>query len=128
MTTKAIASECGADFYPMNSAVGFAHCLQLGVDGIEFDVHLTADEKVVVQHDYRLNKYITRDAAGNWLTTTGAAICQLTSDELSHYGYRQIPAQFCTSQELPTLPTCRPNPGPASCRVNPSVSRQRPTH
>lgn len=105
MATKAIASECGADFYPMNSAVGFAHCLQLGVDGIEFDVHLTADAKVVVQHDYRLNKHITRDLEGNWLPSTGAALCELTSDELSRYDVgRYRPG----STEAKTYPQYRP--------------------
>jgi len=105
MATKAIASECGADFYPMNSAVGFAHCLQLGVDGIEFDVHLTADDKVVVQHDYRLNKHITRDLDGNWLPSTGAALCQLTSNELSRYDVGRYQAD---STEAKIYPEYRP--------------------
>lgn len=82
---KRIASECGAAHYPQNTAVGFTHCLTLGVEGIEFDVHLTSDNCVVVQHDARLNKRITRDAKGEWLAVHGPALCDMTSTELEQY-------------------------------------------
>ena len=101
MAAKSIASECGADFYPQNSAIGFAHCLQLGVDGIEFDVHLTADDEVVVQHDYRLNKHITRDPAGNWLGSTGPALSKLTSNELSRYDIGRYQANSAAAKTYP---------------------------
>jgi glycerophosphoryl diester phosphodiesterase len=37
--------------HPENSLPGFRHALELGADGIELDVHLTADGVVVVHHD-----------------------------------------------------------------------------
>jgi glycerophosphoryl diester phosphodiesterase len=42
--------------YPENSIPGFLAALELGADGIEFDVHLTADDDVIVHHDYRLGR------------------------------------------------------------------------
>lgn len=64
MKTKLIASECATGLYPMNTLSGFNYCLDSGVDGIEFDVHLSRDGHVVVQHDYLLNRRITRNAGG----------------------------------------------------------------
>jgi len=80
-----VASECGAALYPQNSLGGFRHCLDMNVDGIEFDVHLSRDGEVVVQHDYRLNKRITRHVNGDWLKNTGPALCELTLAELAQY-------------------------------------------
>ena len=65
--------------------MGFRYCLDARVDGIEFDVHLSADGEVIVQHDYRINTDITRDAVGNWLQRPGKFICELTSEELRGY-------------------------------------------
>jgi glycerophosphoryl diester phosphodiesterase len=42
--------------YPENSIPAFRAALELGADGVEFDVHLTADDDVVVHHDYRLGR------------------------------------------------------------------------
>ena len=70
MKPKVVASECCAGLHPQNTLKGFEFCLASGVDGIEFDVHLTRDGYVVVQHDYFLNQHITRDASGRWLRDT----------------------------------------------------------
>jgi len=95
MRTKKIASECGTEFFAQNSIAGFSHYLDLDVDGIEFDVHLTKDNEVVVQHDYRLNKNITRDVTAEWLTQTGAALCDLTSEQLKQHDIgRYLPGGF----------------------------------
>lgn len=108
MTTKKIASECGTEFFAKNSLAGFSHSLELNVDGIEFDVHLTQDNEVVVQHDYRLNKNITRDASGAWLTHTGAALCDLTSEQLKQYDIgRYLPG----SSEARSYPNYQPVDG-----------------
>jgi glycerophosphoryl diester phosphodiesterase len=47
--------------YPENSIPGFLAALEGGADGIELDVHLTADDDVIVYHDYRLGR--TTDVA-----------------------------------------------------------------
>ncbi len=80
-----VASECCSALFPQNTIVGFRYGLESGVDGIEFDVHLSRDGNVVVQHDYRLNGRITRRRDGTWLETAGPAICQLTLDEIKRF-------------------------------------------
>ncbi|GAA2429088.1 glycerophosphodiester phosphodiesterase family protein [Actinomadura vinacea] len=46
---------------PENTLPGFAHALALGVDAIEFDVGLTADDVVVCNHDQFLSPVNTAD-------------------------------------------------------------------
>ncbi|MBD1379802.1 glycerophosphodiester phosphodiesterase [Metabacillus arenae] len=47
---------------PENTLLGFRHALELGVDGIEFDVQLTKDGEVVVIHDEKIDR--TTDGTG----------------------------------------------------------------
>ena len=46
--------------FPENTLAGFAGALAIGVDALELDVAMTADDVVVVTHDPRLNPDITR--------------------------------------------------------------------
>jgi glycerophosphoryl diester phosphodiesterase len=46
---------------PENTLPAFRHALALGVDAIEFDVGLTADDVVVLSHDQTLSPVNTRD-------------------------------------------------------------------
>ncbi|GAA3236753.1 glycerophosphodiester phosphodiesterase family protein [Actinocorallia longicatena] len=48
---------------PENTLPAFAHALELGVDGVEFDVGLTSDGVVVVHHDQTLSALTTVDVA-----------------------------------------------------------------
>jgi glycerophosphoryl diester phosphodiesterase len=108
MKTKIIASECCAGLFPQNTLSGFLYCLEQDIDGIEFDVHLSRDEHVVVHHDYLLNRRITRDVSGNWLEKPGSPLCQLTLDELKKYDVgRYLPA----SREEKTYPDYNPIDG-----------------
>ena len=45
-----------AAYRPENTIPSFAHALELGADALEMDVHLTADEELVVTHDDTLNR------------------------------------------------------------------------
>ncbi|MDR3299589.1 MAG: glycerophosphodiester phosphodiesterase [Candidatus Accumulibacter sp.] len=47
---------------PENTLPGFAKAIELGADGVEFDVQLTKDGEVVVIHDETLDR--TSDASG----------------------------------------------------------------
>ena len=85
MNPRVVASECCAGLHPQNTLRGFEYCLESGVAGIEFDVHLTRDGHVVVQHDYLLNKRITRDPSGRWLEHAGPAVCDLSLQELRQF-------------------------------------------
>ncbi|GGJ02866.1 glycerophosphoryl diester phosphodiesterase [Alicyclobacillus cellulosilyticus] len=48
--------------YPENTLVAFAAALQAGADGIELDVHLTADGELAVIHDHDVSR--TTDGRG----------------------------------------------------------------
>lgn len=53
---------------PENTLAAVDYALQQGVDGVEVDLCLTADDAIVVHHDLRLNPDTTRDARGNWVS------------------------------------------------------------
>ncbi len=63
MTKTKITGHRGArNLWPENSLTGFRNVLALGVDAIEFDVHLTDAGELVVIHDATLDR--TTDKAG----------------------------------------------------------------
>ena len=76
--------------FPENTLVGFAGALAIGVDALELDVAVTADDVVVVTHDPRLNPDITRTRNGAWLAAPGAAIRSLRAAELAGYDVGRI--------------------------------------
>lgn len=47
------------DIYPMDSAESILQCLNLGADGTEFDVQMTADSVLVLYHDTELSQSTT---------------------------------------------------------------------
>jgi glycerophosphoryl diester phosphodiesterase len=64
---KIVGHRGAAGLMPENTLSGFRKAIEIGVDAIELDVHLTADNVVVVTHDYRLNSSLTRDPQGHWI-------------------------------------------------------------
>jgi glycerophosphoryl diester phosphodiesterase len=85
--------------FPENTMEGFRAALALGVRAFELDVGVTADDVVVVSHDFALNPDITRDAAGKWLTGRGPLIRSLTRSELADYDVgRSRPGSLYASQ------------------------------
>ena len=58
--------------FPENTMLAFREALKLDIDSIEMDVRMTADRRIVVIHDSRLNR--TTDKTGH--------ICELTLDEI----------------------------------------------
>ncbi len=61
--------------FPENSLAGFAFALEQGIDGLEFDVHLTKDNVPVVIHDERIDR--TTDGFGR--------VVDYTYDELREF-------------------------------------------
>lgn len=53
------AHRGGAALWPENSRAAFRGAIALGVDALEFDLHLTADDEVVVIHDVTLDRTTT---------------------------------------------------------------------
>lgn len=60
---------------PENTSISFKKALKQGADGVEFDVHMTADGQLVVIHDERIDR--TTDGKG--------FIRDLTFEDLSKY-------------------------------------------
>jgi glycerophosphoryl diester phosphodiesterase len=99
---------------PENTITAFSTALDVGVDTLELDVHVTRDGAVVVTHDPRLNPAFSRDAEGRWVGEPGPAVIDMTLAELqrhevgrvrpdSPYG-RQWPARRAVDGErVPTL-------------------------
>lgn len=56
MTTRIYAHRGASVERPENTLAAFARALELGVDGIELDVHLTADGVPVVIHDETVDR------------------------------------------------------------------------
>lgn len=63
MQTKIIGHRGGAAGYPENTLIAFRKAVELGADGVEFDVQLTKDGEVVVIHD----EFIDRTMNGSGL-------------------------------------------------------------
>lgn len=57
--TLVAAHRGGAGLWPENSLLAFRHALALGVDALEFDLHMTADGEIVVLHDATLDRTST---------------------------------------------------------------------
>src|SRR5580704_13939163 len=76
--------------FPENTLAGFAGALAVGVDALELDVAVTADQVVVVTHDPRLNPDITRTTDGTWLAQAGPMIRTLRAEDLRSYDVGRI--------------------------------------
>lgn len=59
MKTKIIGHRGGAAGYPENTLAAFKKAVELGADGVEFDVQLTKDGEVVVIHDELIDRTMT---------------------------------------------------------------------
>jgi glycerophosphoryl diester phosphodiesterase len=58
--TNIIAHRGFSGMYPENTLLAFQNAVELGVDGIELDVHLSRDKQVVVIHDENLERVAGR--------------------------------------------------------------------
>jgi glycerophosphoryl diester phosphodiesterase len=86
---------------PENTLPAFARALAIGVTTLELDCGITRDGVVVVSHDPALNPDITRTPDGRWLEQQGAAIRQLTFDELQRYDVGRIKPGSAYAKRFP---------------------------
>jgi len=70
-----IAHRGGAGVWPENTLFAFQHAADLGVDVLEMDVHLTADDNLVVIHDADVKR--TTNGSGPVASMTVAQLQQL---------------------------------------------------
>ncbi|HEV8502880.1 MAG TPA: glycerophosphodiester phosphodiesterase family protein [Casimicrobiaceae bacterium] len=78
---------------PENTLTGFRHALGAGITAFEFDVHLSADDQLVVIHDSTVDR-----------TTNGSgAVAAMTVAELARLDARSIFPQWPEPASVPTL-------------------------
>jgi glycerophosphoryl diester phosphodiesterase len=75
---------------PENTLPGFERALDIGVTTLELDCGVTKDGVVVVSHDRRLNRDLTRTPEGRWLAAPGPRLCSLDYAELAPYDVGRI--------------------------------------
>jgi glycerophosphoryl diester phosphodiesterase len=81
-----IGHRGAAGLAPENTLAAFSKALEIGVDGVELDVQLSADGIAVVHHDFQLKPEITRTPDGEWLESGNRLpIKELTLAELKDY-------------------------------------------
>jgi|TARA_B100001079_G_scaffold8858_2_gene7483 glycerophosphoryl diester phosphodiesterase len=70
---------------PENTLASFQRACAIGVDGLEFDVMVSADDRIVIHHDARLNPMLCRSSAGCWLEAPTPRIRELAARDLGRY-------------------------------------------
>nr|WP_106782480.1 glycerophosphodiester phosphodiesterase [Lysinibacillus timonensis] len=90
---KIIAHRGYSGKYPENTLAAFQAAAKLPIDGVEFDVHLTKDQQIVVIHDEKINR-----------TSTGTGyVKDLTLEELRQYDYGSWFSEEFIGESIPTL-------------------------
>ena len=88
-----IGHRGGRHLWPENSLYGFRKLLELPVDGVEFDVHLTKAGELLIIHDPTLDR--TTDRSG--------PVADLPAGE-----HRKVVLKESDGEAIPTLDDARP--------------------
>jgi glycerophosphoryl diester phosphodiesterase len=112
------AHRGGAALWPENSLLAFRSALALGVDALEFDLHLTADGEVVVLHDPTLDRTSTGNGSVRDLKLANLADIRLKTREGA-----------VTGERVPTFAQVLDLVAPTSAEILPEIkldaNRQR---
>lgn len=87
---------------PESTLAGFARALEIGVDTLELDTGITADDGVVVHHDRRLHPDHTRDSAGRWIPAPGRNLRELTLAEIRQLDVGRVRPGSRTATQFPS--------------------------
>jgi len=116
--TLVAAHRGGAGLWPENSLLAFRQALALGVDALEFDLHMTADGEIVVLHDPTLDRTSTGTGPVRDQTLAGLAGVRLKTRDGA-----------VTDEPIPTFARLLDLASPASVELLPEikvdVNRQR---
>ena len=97
-----IGHRGAAGLAPENTLAAFSKALDIGVDGVELDVQLSADGIAVVYHDFQLNPDITRTAGGEWLERGNTpCVKALRLAELKRYDVGRLKPDTTYSNRYP---------------------------
>lgn len=90
---KVYAHRGASGTYPENTLAAFKEAARLPIDGVEFDVHLTKDRKLVVIHDESIDR-----------TSNGTGFVKdMTLDELKQYDFGNWFSEEFKDERIPTL-------------------------
>ena len=91
--TKVFGHRGCSGTYPENTMLAFRKAVEAGVDGMEFDLHLTKDNKLVIIHDETIDR--TSNGSG--------AVRDMTLEELRQYDFSAaFPGEYGVCR-IPTL-------------------------
>jgi glycerophosphoryl diester phosphodiesterase len=97
-----IGHRGAAGLAPENTLAAFSKALDIGVDGVELDVQLSADGIAVVYHDFRLKPEITRAPDGEWLEGGNTLpIKELTLAELKRFDIGRLKPETTYADRYP---------------------------
>ena len=95
-----IGHRGAAGLAPENTLAGFKRAIEVGVDAVEMDLHLSADGQLIVYHDYRLSPNLVRGPEGRWVSDRGV-IKTLTLAELKNYDVGRLNPKSRYSRRFP---------------------------
>jgi len=98
-----IGHRGGAGLMPENTLAAFRHALEIGLTAIEFDVHLSKDDEIVVYHDQNIKPEITRDQNGQWLEGSQPTLHSLTLEQIQEYKLGRLKPGTQYAQAHPVL-------------------------
>ena len=91
--TKIIAHRGASGCSPENTIPAFRKAIEIGSNGIELDVHLTKDDKIVVVHDFNIDR-----------TSNGKGyVKDYTLNELKKFDFGSWYGEKFASVSIPTL-------------------------
>ncbi|MEW6184753.1 MAG: glycerophosphodiester phosphodiesterase [Thermodesulfobacteriota bacterium] len=97
-----IGHRGAAGLLPENTLAAFKKACDLGVDAIELDVLVSADDQIVVHHDYKLKPEIARSADGSWITSGSTRVIKdLTLSQLKSYDIGRLQPKTYYSTRFP---------------------------
>lgn len=99
LETERSAAVCAhrgwSEAYPENSLEAFRAAVELGADELELDVRLTADGKLIVSHDNKLDR-ISDGKPGELVSTSTFDYLRSLNTGIRH----NTTARFCTPEEV----------------------------
>ena len=84
-TIRVVGHRGARGILPENSIVGFDFALSIGVDLLEFDVLLTADEVPVITHNHQLHGSGVRGPDGRFLNGEQQQVASLRMEDMARF-------------------------------------------
>lgn len=101
LDTPLVIAHRGGSTYPENTILAFQHATEIGVDIIEFDIHMTKDGHLVVIHDD------TVDRTTNGTGAVGSFSLEKLKQLDAGYSFAGLEGNFPYRNQGVTIPTVR---------------------